>query len=119
MKSSTAYSLLFLPILLMVGHAMLATTIEQHYYRTFDIQPILLLLGLQILIQGTVLVLMYRSLVYKREKNYRILLEVMVVVCILLFILALNQVIPTHLYLVFPPLVAYYGSALLYSLISK
>lgn len=40
MKSSTAYSLLFLPILLMVGHTMLATTIEQHYYRTFDIQPI-------------------------------------------------------------------------------
>lgn len=115
MKKSTMFLLLLYPIFIMVGYTFLETILIQNSQRSFDVPPVFVLIGIQVFFQGSTLVLMYRSLVYKKEKSYRTLLGIMTLVCILLEMLAIKLIIPFELYRIFPYLVTYYGSAFVYS----
>lgn len=119
MKKRTAFSIVFLPILLMGADILFAEAISQYILRTMNPLSYYLSIFVQVILQGLTLFIMYRSLAYKKEKNYRIILSVMVIVSILIFFLATLLVIPFQFYLISPFLTAYYGSALLYSLFSK
>lgn len=115
MKKSTLFLLLVYPTFIMAGYMFLETILIQNSQRSFDIPPVFFLMAIQVLSQGSTLVLMYRSLVYKSQKSYRTLLGIMTLVCILLDILAIQMIIPFELYRIFPYLITYYGSAFVYS----
>ena len=116
MKKRTIILLLFYPIFIMAGYSYLSNTLIQYFQLSFNVPPVFVLMGTQVLFQGSTLLLLYRSFIYKHEKNYRTLLGIMTLVCILLYVLAIKLFIPFELYTIFPYLITYYGSAFVYSL---
>ncbi|AZP04295.1 hypothetical protein [Jeotgalibaca ciconiae] len=119
MNKRTAFSIIFLPVLLMGTDILFAEAISEYTLRTMNPLPNYLSILVQVILQGLTLLIMYRSLAYKKEKNYRIILSVMIIASILIFFLSTSLFIPFQLYLISPFLIAYYGSSLLYSLFSK
>lgn len=119
MNKKTALSLIFLPVLLMGIDAFATQAINDYMLRSFNPAPAYFSIFLQIILQGLTLIVIYHSLVYKKEKTYQLTLAVMLVACVLMLFLSTALTIPFSIHLVLPFLIAYYGSALLYSLLSK
>lgn len=119
MKNRLFFSITFVPLFLMVSYTLLEDVVIEHSQRSMNTVPAFILMGVEIVVQGIILFVMYRSFVHKKEKNYRILLVIMIIITILLFFLSTSLIIPFQLYTIFPFLTAYYGSAILYSLFSK
>lgn len=119
MNKKTALSLIFLPLLLMGIDAFATQAINDYVSQSFNIGPAYFSIFLQIILQGLTLIVIYHSLVYKKEKTYQLTLAVMLVACVLMLFLSTALIIPFQFYLITPFLIAYYGSALLYSLLSK
>ena len=119
MNKKTALSLIFLPVLLMGIDASATQAINDYMLRSFNPAPAYFSIFLQIILQGLTLIFIYHSLVYKKEKTYQLTLAVMLVACVLMLFLSTALIIPFQFYLITPFLIAYYGSALLYSLLSK
>lgn len=111
--------ILVLPVFIMAGYALLNNAIVAYSQRTFNPIPAFFSLGLQVIFQGFILFLMYRLLIFKKEKWFRTALITMTVICMALFFLATRLIIPFELYTIFPFLTAYYGSAFLYSYFSN
>lgn len=119
MNKKSGYIRLVLPVFIMAGYAFLSTAIIAYSQRTLNPNPAFFSTVLQVISQGSILFLMYRLLIYKKEKWFRAALIIMTVICIVVFVLATRLIIPFELYTIFPFLTAYYGSAFMYSHFSK
>ncbi len=119
MNKKSSYTILVLPVFIMASYAFINSAIIGYSQRTFNPIPAFFSTGLQVIFQGIILFLMYRLLIYKKEKWFLTALFIMTVICIASFFLAIRLIIPFELYTIFPFLTAYYGSAFMYSHFSK
>lgn len=68
MNKRTVFSIIFLPILLMGADVFFAEVISEYTLRTMNPLPNYLSILVQVILQGLTLLIMYRSLAYKKEK---------------------------------------------------
>lgn len=94
MNKKSSYIILVLPVFIMASYAFLNTAIITYSQRTLSPNPVFFSTALQVIFQGSILFLMYRLLIYKKEKWFRAALIIMTVICIVLFVLATRLIIP-------------------------